>query len=291
MNETMNWDDLRLFAAVARSGGLAGATAVSGVSAPTLGRRMTALEQALGVTLFARHRDGYDLTTDGQTLLELTATVEQGAHAVERWRAGFQDAPTVRIAAGPWTSLFLARSLATLTSRADSPPVALMAAGGTVDLHRREAQIGIRNRRPDASGLAARRLSPVTFAVYQSQELGDDEQVGWIALTPPGPPLPSATWLEQRLNGPATVQCSSAECLLAAAKAGAGRCVLPCFIGDAEPVLERTAPVIAELTHDQWLVVHDDDRQTKPVRRVVDWLTSLIREQRPLFAGERPSGN
>ncbi|MEM7121433.1 MAG: LysR family transcriptional regulator [Pseudomonadota bacterium] len=284
----MNWNDLRLFVAVARSGGLAGATAASGVSAPTLGRRMTALEQALGVTLFARHRDGYDLTADGQTLLELTATVEQGAHAVERWRAGFHDAPTVRIAAGPWTSLFIARSLAALTSRADAPPVAVMAAGGTVDLHRREAQIGIRNRRPDSDGLAARRLGPVAFAVYQTPEPVDNSHVGWIALTPPGPPLPSASWLEQRLEGPATVQCSSADCLLAAAKAGAGRCVLPCFIGDVEPDLERATPVIAELTHDQWLVVHDDDRHTKPVRRVVDWLASLIREHRPLFAGNQP---
>ena len=116
-------------------------------------------------------------------------------------RAGFQDAPTVRVAAGPWTSLFIARSLATFTSQADAPPIALMAAGGTVDLHRREAQIGIRNRRPEAEGLAARRLAPVAFAVYQTAASGDDDEpVGWIALTPPGPPLPSAIWLEQRLG-------------------------------------------------------------------------------------------
>ncbi len=290
MSETMNWDDLRLFVAIARSGGLAAATSASGVSAPTLGRRMAALEQTLGVRLFTRHRDGYDLTDDGLTLLELTATVEQGAHAIERWRAGFQGAPTVRVAAGPWTSLFIARYLADFSSQKDTPTMMLMAAGGAVDLHRREAQIGLRNRRPEAEGLAARRLARVAFAAYQavSQDaFVADDGAGWITLAPSGPPPPSALWLEQRMEGPAKIQCSSVDCLLAAANAGAGRCVLPCFIGDAEPALGRVSEIIPELSHDQWLVVHDDDRHAKPVRRVVDWLTSLIRSHRPLFAGEQ----
>ena len=71
MDETWNWDDLRLFLAVARASGLAKAAPMTRVSAPTLSRRMTSLERALGGTLFLRHRNGYDLTTAGKELLEL----------------------------------------------------------------------------------------------------------------------------------------------------------------------------------------------------------------------------
>ena len=103
MNETVSWDDLRLFLAVAEHGGLSGAAAHLGTSAPTLGRRMVALEQALGKDLFVRHARGYDLTEDGEALRgDLSA-------AAQHIRLATEPAPrtTVKLSAGYWTTRYL----------------------------------------------------------------------------------------------------------------------------------------------------------------------------------------
>ncbi len=75
MDETRaSWDDLHLFLAVAREGGLSPAARTTGRSAATLGRRMLALERSIRRELFVRHERGYELTADARELLaELTA--------------------------------------------------------------------------------------------------------------------------------------------------------------------------------------------------------------------------
>ena len=287
--------------AVARGAGLASATAASGASAPTLSRRMTSLEKALGCSLFFRHRDGYDLTDAGKELLEHAAVLENGAHAIERWRMQIEPQPTVKVAAGAWSSDFIASHVVELMGRRGAPTIDLLGGVAPVDLLRLEANIGLRNRRPETSGLAGRRLSRVEFAAYGSRSIAtlsrpaDLQSLfvdqGWIVLDHQNAATPSMAWLEGRLKKPAVMRCSSPHSLLAAARAGAGLCVLPCFVGDPDPDLTRASGLIHALRHDQWLVTHDDDRHSKPVRIVADWLAKLIRSKRALFAGEEPGAN
>lgn len=99
--EMLNWDDIRLFIAVARAGGLAGAVSTTKLSPPTLGRRIRTLEHSLGVILFDRHRSGYDLTIAGRELLERSAALEHGAAAIERWQIVLDPRPVIRIAKVP----------------------------------------------------------------------------------------------------------------------------------------------------------------------------------------------
>lgn len=294
--ETTNWEDLRLFLAVARAAGLASATAASGASAPTLSRRMTSLEKAMGCSLFHRHREGYDLTEAGEELLELATRLESGAHAIERWRMRIEPRPTVKVAAGLWSATFIARHVREFIGRKGAPIVDLLGGTAPVDLLRREASIGLRNRRPETGGLAGRRLARVEFAAYGSRSLGAPSPAlalsrllsdyDWIVLDHQTAPTPSMTWLETRLEKPAALRCSSPHVLLEAARAGAGLCILPCFVGDPDPGLMRLSGLIDELRHDQWLVTHDDDRHSKPVRLVADWLAKLVRSKRAAFAGE-----
>ena len=75
--------------------------------------------------------------------------------------------------------------------------------------------------------------------------------------------------------------------MLDAAAAGAGRCILPCFIGDMDSRLVRISGPIPELVHDQWLVSHDEDRHTQPIRVVANRIANLVRSHRELFAGEK----
>lgn len=297
MNEIWSWDDLRLFLAVTRAGGLAGAARTTGVSAPTLGRRMAVLERGLGRQLFHRRRDGYDLTPEGRELLPLAETLELEAVAIDRWRSAHQPSDIVRIAAGAWTSAFLARHLDRLVEGEAGPIVELVTGTSTADLLRREANLGLRNQRPELPGLAGYRLARVAFALYGERafvaahpETRDDRRFRdcrWIAFAPPGPKTPSAAWLDHKLGRAAALSCRAAQDVLEAARAGFGLCVLPCFIGDSQTGLARASDIIIELTHEQWLVSHDDDRQHKAIRRVSEKLKTLIRAHRPLFAGER----
>lgn len=296
MNETLDWDDLRLFLAVAQAGGLAGATKPTGLSAATLGRRMLALERALGMELFVRHQDGYSLTASGAQLVAKADGLAQGATAIERWRASIDPLPSVRIAAGAWTSSFIARNAPRLVETGEALTVDILTGSKTVDLARREANLGVRNRRPEARGLAGRKLGPVAFAVYGSRAFVDQHPAAsrearfdacpWITLSRDGPQVPSAQWLDRRLRRAASLRFSMPQHLLDAALAGAGLCVLPCFIGDAETGLARAGPLIEALGHEQWLVSHDEDRHSRAIRRVSARLAKLFREQRPLFAGQ-----
>lgn len=63
--------------------------------------------------------------------------------------------------------------------------------------------------------------------------------------------------------------------------------MLPCFVGDRVPQLVRAGPIIDTLTHDQWLVVHNDDRHIGAVRETVDLIAGLIRANRAVFEGVR----
>jgi DNA-binding transcriptional LysR family regulator len=74
----------------------------------------------------------------------------------------------------------------------------------------------------------------------------------------------------------------------AAIRAGAGRGVLPCFIGDADPLLERLTPPVPEIAAEYWIIVHRDLRGAACVRAVIDWIRHLFNEHRQELAGLSP---
>lgn len=69
--------------------------------------------------------------------------------------------------------------------------------------------------------------------------------------------------------------------------AGAGLSVFPCFVGDSDPRLVRVATPITGLETEQWLVTHHEDRHRPEVRLIADRIAQLMRDNRPLFRGER----
>lgn len=297
MDETWQWDDLRLFLAVARAGGLAGAARQTRVSPPTLGRRMTELEKNLGSQLFVRQRDGYTLTERGRELLRLAEVLELNALNIDRWRASDQIGSIVKIAAGTWTSAFIARHLGDLVGEGEDILIELVTGAGLTDLLRREATLGLRNRCPEISGLAGFKLARVEFAVFggrayvearvEAREHRRFSACKWIAFSPPGPKTPSAVWLDEHLQQAPGLRCRSGQEVLEAAVAGLGLCVLPCFIGDAHEGLARASGIIEELGHDQWLVTHDQDRKQRHIRRISDRLRLLAKVHRSLFLGQQ----
>ena len=277
-DQHLTWDDLRLFLLVARQRGLAGASRASGTSAATLGRRMARLEQALGGTLFDRHAWGYDLTEGGRRLLERAEALEQQVQAVERETFDTSDVETVRLSAGTWMSLYLARNLPTLRRPSDRFRIALLATETRLDIARREAVIGLRNGPPREHLLAARKLGSLNFAAYAAEDADD----GWIGVATD---TRSGRWVRARHAGALAVEVSSPRNALDLALLGAGRAVLPCFIGDAEPRLARVGGLIDDLETEQWLVLNDVERRLSAPRLVIDRLVTLVRRDAQSFRG------
>jgi DNA-binding transcriptional LysR family regulator len=288
MKQQVDWQDIRLFLAVARGEGLSGAARQAGSSPATLGRRMTALERSLGQRLFIRERLGYRLTEEGRQFLAQAEEMEAAATGIERWRDGLSPRRSVRISAGTWTSWFLARNIDALWPTDAAWSIDFVAANARLDIARGQADIGIRNRRPEEPWLAGRRTGDVAFAVYgrRGAALGDR----WIGVTGDGAITPSARWVAERHAAATVMRGNDPRLILDLLRQGIGQAVLPCFVGDTEPELERLQAV-EELRSQQWLVLHEDERRTPAVRAVIERIVRLMQANRALFRGESdPAG-
>lgn len=292
-NEKLNWEDLRLFLWVAKAGGLSGASALAGVSAPTLSRRMTGLEKALGATLFERLQSGYRLTAQGEELLARVQEMEEKSRAIQQWQKHLHPRPVVRITSGAWTSVFIARHLHQLSERQSGPRIELLIGADFLNLSRREADLAIRNKMPEQQGLARRRIGSVAFAVYgspcyvennpQAQSEERFEACDWAALTAGSATGLSSSWLQERIGESPRLSCSSPHSVLEAAISGAGLCVLPRFIGGSEKGLVCCSDPIDALTHNQWQVSHDESRWSPSIMQVSRSLFELFRQHQDSF--------
>ena len=285
----LDWSDLRLFLAVARGGGLGPAARQGGASAPTLSRRIAALERDLGLRLFQRSRTGYQLTEAGRTLQDHAEAVESAIAGITRWRDGSAAPRSVRISAGHWMTRFLAAHVAALQPAGRDWPLEFVTANARLDIGRRAADIGIRNQRPDETTLAGRRIATIGFAPYARRDR-DAAALPWIGLTAEAAITPSAAWLDRQSGAVIAYRCSDPRAMLDLALAGAGRVVLPCLVGDVEPDLARAGQLIDALTSEQWLVAHHDDRHDPAIHATAEAIARLIGSKAPLFAGALPAG-
>ncbi|MEP2978972.1 MAG: LysR family transcriptional regulator [Lentilitoribacter sp.] len=266
-SKQINWDDLRAFLAIARAGGLAAAAKDIGLSAPTLGRKMLALERGMDQELFIRRTHGYDLTDAGHSLME---DLEGVSDQIGRLTAlqNHDALPLVKISAGTWTSHELARNWQNIVGTPADVRIRFVSTETFLSLSRREISIAIRNRRPTETGLAAHKLAGNEFSIYATPNAPDD----WIIHTVE---TPSSTWAKERAKTGFFHEVNNPRLALDLALAGAGQLILPTFIGDQETALERRSGAIEELSHDAWLVFHDDDRNLPEIRRVIDRIYSL----------------
>jgi DNA-binding transcriptional LysR family regulator len=283
-----NWDAYQLFLQVARLGGLTGASTASGLSPATVGRRMLDLEQEVGRALFSRSQTGYRLTQDGQTLLDHLQEMEAAARKVEAWRQSGEGGTTVRIAAGTWVAWLLTENFAAIRMPGDGFAISLTIGEARASLAYRESDIGIRAFEPEEANLAARRLGEVAYAVYVRRNAAETDE-RWIAVAEEEaisaylrwPHAHAATGIVATVNRPRS--------LPDLVRAGAGKAVLPCFVGDLDPELQRQGGELPELRHAQWIVMNAEDRHRPEIRTVADRMTKLIRSYADLFAGKRPS--
>jgi len=289
MKNEFGWDDLRLFLDVARLGGLSAATSTTGLSAATLGRRITVLEQQLGQPLFVRSQTGYRLTPAGEDLLERAEDVEAAMLSLKRWKEGTRGERTVRVSAGPWTSAFVASQIENIWTVEDRFGIELVTANQKVDIGRRHADLGIRSQRPTEQWLAGRMIGTVAHALYSGRNLVNGIKAGlFVGVVGEGSQVQSARWLQAHHGDRIAVRGNDAMAVRELVAAGAGMSVFPCFAGDSDPRLVRLATPIKELETEQWLVSHHEERHQPAVHAVADRIAALMKQHGPLFRGELP---
>lgn len=300
----MQWDDLKVFLAVAQAGSLRRAARVLALGQPTLVRRVRQLEQALGTRLFERTRDGHRLTRAGQNLLPLAQGMAEAATAIDRRRVAFSDdgGGVVRIAAGEWAARFLAPRLAHLAGAHRDLTVELAETHNDPDLGRREADLFVRHGLPASGDLVRIGLGTMAAAVYGAKSLVDAQPAArtearwracpWVAYDAPHEYFRTMAWLAERTGDRRPrIRASRFGLQLEAIRAGAGLGILPCFVGDADPTLVRVTGLLPELANDQWLLVHPDLKAVSRVRLVMEWIRATYREARRTLAGGRSSSS
>lgn len=271
MKSGLSLDDIWLFLSVCRAGGLTRAVASTGQSAPTLSRKMTGLERQTGRRLFLRGNQGFTLTAAGREFLAEAEALGGISRRFERWLEN-DSLKRVRITAGTWTSHWLARHVKDFWATADGWIPEFLPSNATLDISRREADIGIRNKRPEQGWLAGRRLRKIEFAEYGS----DPTVSGYLALPASAASTPSARWVYARHADAIVTTVTDMRLGVDLAQNGVARVVLPTFAADDISGLSRLSNPIEELAHEEWLVTHHEARHDPPVRQAINAVTAFI---------------
>jgi DNA-binding transcriptional LysR family regulator len=293
-NATMDWDGVRLFLAVARTGSLRAAGRQLGLSQPTIARRLAAFEATFGGSaLFDRLPDGARLNAAGTQLLPTAESVERAMLTLERRRAAAAStlSGTVRVSAGECAAGFLARCLsgAATTPLPAGITLELLQSGQSANLARREADLAFRHQPPRSGGYYVAKLGTFAAALYQRRGQNTDAWVAYAEEQARGGEHEPARWVQRQIeetNGTVALRAASLLMHLEAIRAGTGRGVIPCYLADGQPLLERLGAPIPELAATYWMVVHRDMRRVPTVRAAIDWVRQVFAEQRDLIAGD-----
>lgn len=280
----MNWDDAKVFLAVCRESTLRGAARVLGVDQATVGRRVTALEKSLSATLFLRTSEGYALTAVGEAALKAVEKMEHSALELQRQIQGLDDRLTGSVRVSTTDSMaidFLIPAIARLHAKHPDVRVQLDASTHILSLAKREADIAVRNTRPDNPDLIARRIARWPVGLFASQGYVDAHGVPEPGSAFAGHDLvvyepylqgnKEMTLVSEPLGcGRIVSSLSSSLLVRRAIAAGIGLGEIPVYMGERDGLVrlwpERTRP----LPYDVWLVTHADLRHTARVRVVID---------------------
>lgn len=233
----VSWDDVRIFLAVAEAGSVSGAARLLRLGQPTISRRVSEMEQALGSRLFVRAVGGATLTSAGERLLAPAKKMAEWAGEVARAADADETAPQglVRITASPFTCFdFVAPFAAWVSSRHSSIRIEVLSTTRYLDMARGEADLALRLRRPQGKDLEV--LTEVEYdnAAWVSKALAKKlpkhprpRDVPWIGWAPPFEELPPQPLLESIIPGFVPAFTSDNILVnLAAAEAGAGAIIL-----------------------------------------------------------------
>jgi DNA-binding transcriptional LysR family regulator len=313
---TLSWDDLKVVAAVAEAGSLPAAAGRLGLDHSTVFRRLGRIEQALGLALFERRREGYAATPAGEEVVALARRLDEDVTTVTRRLAGRAPTPSGEVRVTTADSL-LVHLMTPLFARfrAQCPEVRLdvVVANQSLNLSKRDADVAIRAGDDPPPTLVGRRVARIAWALYGRRDafvtgapaggrnsvedgpFGDGgasadamaPDLPWVALGDDLSAMKVARFPAETVPPRRVVyRTNSVLALAEAVEAGIGIGHLPCFVGDVRPDLVRLAAPEPRFSADLWLLTHPDLRKAARVRALLDFLAEEIARHRPLIEGD-----
>ncbi len=281
----MDWGDLRVFLAIAREGTLGAAARKLGQSQPTMGRRLRALESAVGQTLFQRTGEGFVLTDEGAGVLGHAERMEEEALALQRQLDGrdrhFEG--MLRLSSSDWFGAHvLTPVLAEFAGMQPRVTVELVTDTRFHSLSRREADMVFRIQPFDEPEAVSRRLMHIPYAVYVKSgsghpRAGDGAGTPLITMDATFEGMPDAVWLRRILPKSQIVSRSNNRDVQARMCAlGVGVAVLPRPLGDPLPGVERVDLGEQPPGRDTWVGYHRDMQRLARLRALLNLMIERL---------------
>lgn len=292
----MDWDDLRIFLAIARAGTVSEAARQLELDHSTVSRRLANLETRLAIRLFDRAGRRLSINAAGEQLMKTAERLESALlsdlavlGAMQGSRVG-----TVRIGVPEGLGVgYFAGRLGLLAEAYPEIALELVALPQNYSLAAREVDIAITLDRPEFGNIAVRKMTDYALQFFgtaqyftrygrprATTDLGSHRLCGYIPQLLYTPLLDYLVFDGQRLS-PA-LKSTSVVAHVEMVKSGAALCMLPVFMCAAQPDL---IPILhdARITRSYWLTVHDDLRGVERIRLITEALAQMARQDRALF--------
>ena len=300
MIEADNWDDYRYFLITVEEGSFAAAARKLNVSQPTVSRRVTQLEERLGISLFERLPDGQRLSTEGHTILEAVGALHTKSLEARRIALGLQTnfGGTVKIAVTRGLAEeYLPPHLASLYVVNPEISVELIIGNSVSDIKTLEADIAIRFGTSGGDDLIGRKLGFATCGIYGSTAYLDKHgrasslaelaghqiigSTGHIAGFVQNRELAKAV-SHGRCRSPFSTDDVNVQ--IALAKRGLGLISVPRYMAPIGEGMEKLDLVDFTVELELWLLTHRDLRKSKRVRLVLDHLFACFKQDADMFS-------
>lgn len=292
-----DWNDLRFFLELQRSGRLLTAAKRLNTTHTTVARHIESIEKHLGTALFVQHAQGYELTPAGESLLKHAEAMENLALlAQEDITQSFNPLGKIRLGVTEGIGIgFLTPRIGQLFERYPGLEVELVAVPRFVSIINREAEISVHLERPNADLLITRKLTDYRLALYASPAYlakaaplhnRDDLAVHqWIGYVDDLLFSQELLFLNSFCRSPQVAfRSTSVVAQQEAAKAGLGIAVLPLFMAEQDQALVRVLPA-ETIQRSYWISTRRELHKSVRLRVVWDFLLQLCREEQGLLLG------
>lgn len=293
--DQLNWDDLKYFLVLSRTGSVSAAGRLLSVKHTTVSRRIQMLESQLGARLFDRSHQGYRMTPMAEALLEQVEHVETCVRQIYLQASGQDTQLSGRLnltVAYELANRLLIPYLNRFCERYPQIDLQLMMSKALLDLSAVEADLAIRMTATPPEALVGRELSPLRHGIYGVDSLLARFESPSVALQKVPvilfeDELSPPDWVEQHFpNAKVVMRVDDVGSMAAAVRSGMGLAKLPCLIGDTEPQLKRLRLPISPSRWGIWLLHHPDLRNTAKVQACKSFLMALFEEHAPLIQGQ-----
>lgn len=292
----MNWDHLRVFLTIARSGQILSAARDLKLDHATVSRRLTTLEKELGATLVERTPAGCVLTQAGQQLFQTAERMESEMLSIQS-RLGDTDealSGVIRIGAPDGFGIyFLTQQLSALVDRYPALTIRLMPLPKIFSVSKREVDIAITLDRPEDGRLICQKIVDYRLRLYASStylarnaapQFSEDLQSHTLVTT-----LSDILWSPtidyfdaQTTSWRSRFECANLAGQFEAVKCGIGVAVLPDFVASGVPDLQVVLPEMFFI-RTYWMVSHPDSQGIKRISIVRNTIIEKARQMRGLF--------